>query len=1839
MNSLHTKVVVAGSVHSARSIPLHGNKDNSPYKLPSIASLNAELTEEYWTDSPDDVTYRSVSMRLFETSDDFSHFMDEWSLTYNPALLFVAAVHLNGVNPQNPPNGFPWFSSCLDRFKIRGDKLILTTTHCHTIVVLASNPVRVHFFEGGLYFCWSSAEEECICHYVPISCCLVRFDNGKLEFHPYKPTFNSVIRSSLRRHGSLLDYYNDFLTFHFDVESANRSWLRRRHLPKRFFKVDRDGYLHKNIKTFKNMKNLINPYKNICFKRIATTHGNFKVPEMDFSFCFLYEDISLFLNLFKWAPTIYSHISHTGDCDCDRCPRNYCSFNLLYSDLDYTSLEEDLEAQVRLSDFLPGMPTVPLQFELGEETSDQITSLIAVLRELAEGFSAKTTEAFSTVENLLDYGKRMTIGLASAYVVYCALKAYTEGDFAHLTKVFSALPLVLASFPLEIANYISGFINYLKPTEIEAQGETQGPIPWEHIATLSLGVVHLFTTGAFGKRFDPVSLMKLVSMLPKASEGFMTVLDGFITVVKYCTEYVRVDLLGFDPSTDDKILYPRVIEWLNSVKEVISLEKDGKLSVTSENFDRITRLQITGMTIFKYDKFGKDSSAILNKVRYFMNLLDHAKKPFEQSCIKTDLCRVEPLTILIRGSPGTGKSFMIKPFVHQLLAKILPAERLHELYTQPDSFVYNRQTEHEYWDGYRGQFVTIMDDFGQVVDVPGNADNEFMSLIRGTNKFPYVLHMASLEDKGSNIFTSKVIVCTTNMMTFQNVESIHDKEALIRRFDYIIDLEVKEEFSYVRPGDPGRKVKKGMDISMDIWNFNIMEGVNVTNTGTVNQQLDFDQFVNLCARIYKSKEAKLSEYNKVCRNDLVTAINERAREEATHFDWMDEFDAMQPKKVEYVDVIEDFVPEELHSFGFTVQTWAQVERFFLFAKNDWTEYADPSTCYSKIRDYLTNLGPKFQTFVDKICSMNFYDFLLDKTSEFINYIYKLVESTKKMITDVLVRYPLLSALTTACTCASAFYAISTIFSIEGMSGYKNRKANRRMAMKVKDHVPKSYRISDNISFDMQGPGIDQNADQLADKMCRKNTLLFCLPGCTTIKSGTVLMLCGGVGLMPNHYFEIIQARLESKEIEVNDLVEFRYPNGAKFQISNIEEMLKQERYVIPNKDLVVFLLPGKTRVFPNIVKSFVTEDQIKDFIYPSCVMYIVNEEGEFVANECEATMITGPIKYTLGKKSLDCSQVFRVGVQTERGDCGSFVVLQDPKSGPGKILGVHVAGNKYLPYGYSVTTIRSEIEAAIAKIKDFTAIQGPVFDEELLKPEFDGWKLNDEFLILGRSNVYCSQATKTEMVKVAALHGVLAPATRAPARLTDFDLDGERVRPLKNSILKYSGAKQCIPDILIRYCTNNYYSFIMQNSKKPEYKELLTFEESVAGIPGNDFISGIPRGTSPGFPMTAQRPFGSKGKKHWFGEEGDYEFDSPQCIALRERCEFIISEAKEGRRCLHIYADHLKDECRPLERVRIGKTRLISGAPLPFVVVFRQYFMHFSAWLMENRIQNGVAVGTNPYSEDWDNLKHVLGEVGDNLIAGDYSGWDSTQFAEIGDHILRMINMWYNDCEENQKVRQILWLELYNSVHVFGDIVYMWHKGMPSGNPFTTICNSIYNNIVIRMAWVDCHDCELSSLKRFDTFVRACTYGDDNLISVHDAVKEVFNITNLTACMASYGLTYTDEHKDVNNSVTVFRSINDVTFLKRSFVHDKVRNRTLAPLEFEVIEQMLNYVRGRSDFKTTVQQCYGSWKRELSLYPIDVYNEKMALIRPIMEDKFNFFDPINDHAAVRDLVLNEVMFY
>lgn len=79
----------------------------------------------------------------------------------------------------------------------------------------------------------------------------------------------------------------------------------------------------------------------------------------------------------------------------------------------------------------------------------------------------------------------------------------------------------------------------------------------------------------------------------------------------------------------------------------------------------------------------------------------------------------------------------------------------------------------------------------------------------------------------------------------------------------------------------------------------------------------------------------------------------------------------------------------------------------------------------------------------------------------------------------------------------------------------------------------------------------------------------------------------------------------------------------------------------------------------------------------------------------------------------------------------------------------------------------------------------------------------------------------------------------------------------------------------------------------------------------------------------------------------------------------MIEKAKDGERSEVIFMDILKDETLKKSKVDIGKTRLISASPLDYSIVCRMYFLSFSMALMNTRLDNGVAVGTNVYSDDW----------------------------------------------------------------------------------------------------------------------------------------------------------------------------------------------------------------------------------------------------------------------------------
>ena len=102
-------------------------------------------------------------------------------------------------------------------------------------------------------------------------------------------------------------------------------------------------------------------------------------------------------------------------------------------------------------------------------------------------------------------------------------------------------------------------------------------------------------------------------------------------------------------------------------------------------------------------------------------------------------------------------------------------------------------------------------------------------------------------------------------------------------------------------------------------------------------------------------------------------------------------------------------------------------------------------------------------------------------------------------------------------------------------------------------------------------------------------------------------------------------------------------------------------------------------------------------------------------------------------------------------------------------------------------------------------------------------------------------------------------------------------------------------------------------------------------------------------------------------------------------------------------------------------------------------------------------------------------------------------------------------------VRKELWRNIVCSTHINGNILYNLNHSQPSGNPATAILNSMYNSIACRYTFYK--RCSYN----FNEEVVMIAYGDDNVLSISDTVKDRFNQETMSEDFAEIGMTYTDE--------------------------------------------------------------------------------------------------------------------
>jgi hypothetical protein len=223
-----------------------------------------------------------------------------------------------------------------------------------------------------------------------------------------------------------------------------------------------------------------------------------------------------------------------------------------------------------------------------------------------------------------------------------------------------------------------------------------------------------------------------------------------------------------------------------------------ELYINMENFENLKYLIARGNQILSGTPRDAGSVNICTRLMGELTKLERLREKFIAADYRFEGLRQEPVGVLFRGGPGTGKSISMEQLYTAIAQRLLSPDKLEQFKRNPATFVYNRQSETVHWDGYdHNKLVTYFDDFGQQKDVPGNPDNEYMNLIRAINGFQYNLHIAAMSGKGVTTFSSKFVLCSTNIVKFEP-ESIISPEALMRRFAKIYVVVPRPE--YCLPG-------------------------------------------------------------------------------------------------------------------------------------------------------------------------------------------------------------------------------------------------------------------------------------------------------------------------------------------------------------------------------------------------------------------------------------------------------------------------------------------------------------------------------------------------------------------------------------------------------------------------------------------------------------------------------------------------------------------------------------------------------------------------------------------------------------------------------------------------------------------------------------------------------------------------------------------------------------------------------------------------------------------------------------------------------------------------------
>jgi len=1132
--------------------------------------------------------------------------------------------------------------------------------------------------------------------------------------------------------------------------------------------------------------------------------------------------------------------------------------------------------------------------------------------------------------------------------------------------------------------------------------------------------------------------------------------------------------------------------------------------VNGEELEVVTRLKSVGTELR-----AKASTVHFPMYHPFMRRYDVINRLVSRSVEAQKGYRVEPFCVYISGPAGVGKTTLANNLA-ATFGRLLNVEK---------QGLYPRKLLSEYWEGYCGQEMILIDEMFHSKDIR-DIKQEVTELIRLVNTAPYECNMA-FEQKGMVFFKGRLVVCTSNW-DLQQVSAealgVYTPRALMRRLHMRITV----------TGRPGDDFAARVVFSQ--------EGDGVYHTFNTEREL---------------MQAVLGQYEATMRfrregsvvdNDFVSEVVDewrrktgKVRLEALHMG-SEVYDADQDRQFDRFIFGMQGKPE------FSLAKYlAPYEAQHLEAQFD-QGLLEGKTAFGMMVDGLSHSA------LIKFCHY-YRNFDLsslryeEPKSVFSRVLRHIASMDWGMLFTVVISVAASLGVTLAIQKSQPRIVLPGRFEDGGYErgprSYHEKRKQRvvREGINLKGIMPLGESLLSNFVLISSLTKTDTDLDE--NEHC------------------WAVMLKGHLGVTVNHVFQAAE-KLKATHLRFK---------GTSFD--NTYDLRDLKKSVVTNSDLCFFVLPTG-RKFKDIVRLFQREsDLVRDYEdHVTLLIPALQKETRGVYTKVDnAKTISNAMWELSGGDGIGVYSRLLQGLNfdTSMGNCGSVYLYTMGSERP--IIGIHV-----LKVGDGTVYASPVTQEMIAKAtQDLNVVDLPIAEQQCSVTSTRNFtRLPPNALVTRRAAYEIPLVRRNRFKKSDFFEQIIGAdkqpvkALKSPARLGIYeDSLGNKISPCQNSfdkvINRFSGIPPCVYDTgmgayAVRWLVNAY-------GAPNEMPEWTLFQ----AINGKGNWSGMDMHTSMGHVPS----LGVRGTK----ENLFMEIEAEGRRGWMLKPEYLTGYNDFVRNRGVPYAiQNLKAELLPHEKS--DKPRLFWVNALYFTIAQRQYFGPIISFMRGKFNTMPSKVGIDCHSTDWTGLYNYLSAFTEGTVAndGDFSSYDWSACRVV--HRLMIAQFFetymgmFNFSDERRSIMRWILYHIFHPTVLFDGMEVQYDGLWMSGNALTADVGSLITTLCFVYYFLSCET------NRF----RIAAYGDDNIVSVPRCDEAIIHGKQISDFFRQeFGMVWTSTDKNGDHKPA--RSVGEMIFLQRGFRREG--SVWYAPRNLAAIDNTIYYWEERSD-RVTKQQILSS---------------------------------------------------